>query len=87
LRDEPGWTEDRIRQAMGKGESNTLRLMHPLPVLIAYSTVIVKGGRVFFYPDLYGHDRLLDEALRQRSAELRRSAGLTPLRPTEADAK
>jgi hypothetical protein len=34
---------------------------------IAYSTVIVKGGRVFFYPDLYGHDRLLDQALRQRS--------------------
>jgi murein L,D-transpeptidase YcbB/YkuD len=37
-----------------------------VPVLIAYSTVIVKGGRVFFYSDLYGHDRLLDQALRQR---------------------
>jgi len=73
LRDEPDWTEARIRQAMDKGESGTLRLKHPLPVLIAYSTVLVKGGRVFFYPDLYGHDRLLDNALRQRSA------GLTPL--------
>ena len=81
LRDEPGWTEDRIRQAMGKGESKTLRLTHPLPVLIAYSTVIVKGGRLFFYPDLYGHDRLLDEALRGRSA------GLTPLRSTQAGAR
>ena len=66
LRDEPGWTEDRIRAAMDKGDSSVLRLSQPLPVLIAYSTVIVKGGRVFFYPDLYGHDRLLDQALRRR---------------------
>ncbi|MDP3759978.1 MAG: L,D-transpeptidase family protein [Ramlibacter sp.] len=66
LQGEAGWTEDRIRAAMDKGESNVLRLSQPLPVLIAYSTVIVKGGRVFFYPDLYGHDRLLDQALRQR---------------------
>ena len=68
LRDEPAWTEDRIRQTMEKGESSTLALKQPLPVLIAYSTVLVKGGRVFFYPDLYGHDRLLDKTLRQRSA-------------------
>jgi murein L,D-transpeptidase YcbB/YkuD len=81
LRDEPGWTEDRIRQAMGKGESKTLRLTHPLPVLIAYSTVIVKGGRLFFYPDLYGHDRLLDEALRERSA------GMTTLTQPAAGAR
>jgi murein L,D-transpeptidase YcbB/YkuD len=66
LRDEPEWTEERIRAAMDKGESNVLRLSKPLPVLIAYGTVIVKSGRVFFYQDLYGHDRLLDQALRQR---------------------
>lgn len=73
LRDDPAWTEARIRQAMESGASSTLALKQPLPVLIAYSTVIAKGGRVFFYPDLYGHDRLLDQALR------RRSAGLAPL--------
>jgi L,D-transpeptidase YcbB len=73
LRDDPAWSEGRIREAMGKGESSTLRLRQPLQVLIAYSTVIVKGGRVFFYPDLYGHDGVLDKALRQRSV------GLTPL--------
>jgi len=66
LREEPEWTEDRIRAAMDKGESSVLRLSKPLPVLIAYSTVVVKGARVFFYPDLYGHDRVLDQALRQR---------------------
>jgi murein L,D-transpeptidase YcbB/YkuD len=64
LRDEPAWTEDRIRAAMAIGESSTVRLAQPLPVLIAYSTVVVKGGRVFFYADIYGHDRVLDQALR-----------------------
>ena len=74
LQGEPAWTEERIRQAMARGESNTLRLAQPVPVLIAYTTVIVKKGRVFFYPDLYGHDRLLDQALRQHSATF----GATP---------
>ena len=73
LQDEPAWTEERIRAAMEKGESSTLRLAQPLPVLISYSTVVVKLGKVFFYPDLYGHDRLLDQALRQRSDLLSRS--------------
>jgi hypothetical protein len=68
LRDEPAWTEDRIRQAMAKGASSTVSLKHPLPVLIAYGTVIIKGGREYFYSDLYGHDRLLDQALRERSS-------------------
>jgi L,D-transpeptidase YcbB len=66
LQDEPGWTDERIREAMDKGVSTTLRLKQPLPVLIAYSTVIVKSGTVFFFPDLYGHDAVLDRALRQR---------------------
>jgi L,D-transpeptidase YcbB len=66
LQDEPGWTDERIREAMDKGVSTTLRLKQPLPVLIAYSTVIVKSGTVFFFPDLYGQDAVLDRALRQR---------------------
>jgi len=70
LRDEPTWTEERIRAAMAQGRSSTLRLKQPLPVLIAYSTVVVKGEQVFFYPDLYGHDQLLDQALRRYSANL-----------------
>ena len=72
LSDEPEWTDQRIRDAMGQGESGTLRLKQPLPVLIAYSTVVVKGSRVFFLSDLYGHDRLLDQALRERSGVLGR---------------
>ncbi|MBL8351662.1 MAG: L,D-transpeptidase family protein [Burkholderiaceae bacterium] len=65
LRDQPGWGEPRIREAMGQGRSTTLRLDAPLPVLIAYGTTLVKGGRIHFLDDIYGQDRVLDAALRQ----------------------
>lgn len=70
LQDNADWPEERIRAAMARGESSILRLTQPVTVLIAYSTVVVKAGRVFFYPDLYGHDRLLAKALRQHATAL-----------------
>lgn len=66
----PNWTDDRIRQAMNRGESATLRLAEPVPVLIAYGTALIKEGRIFFYEDIYGLDRLLDAALRKHSEAL-----------------
>ncbi len=64
LQDEPQWTVDRIREAMTAGASRTIKLRTPLPVLIGYSTVIARDSKVYFYPDIYGHDRSLDQALR-----------------------
>jgi murein L,D-transpeptidase YcbB/YkuD len=43
-----------------------VRLSTPVPVLIAYGTALVKRGRPYFYPDIYGDDGELAEALRQR---------------------
>lgn len=60
-----GWDSDRIRQAMSDGDPKTVRLAEPLPVLIAYGTAMVKQDRIYFYEDIYGHDRALDAALRQ----------------------
>lgn len=68
LKDMPEWTEARILEAMGKEESFTLKLAEPVPVLITYGTTLVRDGRIFFFDDIYGHDRLLDAALRARSA-------------------
>jgi murein L,D-transpeptidase YcbB/YkuD len=48
---------------MAAGASSTLRLAQPVPVLIAYGTALVLGGRVHFFNDVYGYDRLLDAAL------------------------
>jgi L,D-transpeptidase YcbB len=76
LQDDPHWTHERIEEAMSAGVSRTIRLRAPLPVLIAYSTVVVKHGQVYFYDDLYGHDMLLDQALRARSAALARQPSL-----------
>ncbi|WP_019450172.1 L,D-transpeptidase family protein [Cupriavidus sp. BIS7] len=68
LQDMPDWTEDRIRQAMSKGKSNTVALKQPLPVVLAYGTAIARAdGRVYFLPDIYGQDKLLEQALRQRT--------------------
>jgi murein L,D-transpeptidase YcbB/YkuD len=61
----PDWTEERLHEAMAAGESKTLRLATPVPVLIAYGTAIVRDGRVHFFDDIYGHDRMLDAALRR----------------------
>jgi L,D-transpeptidase YcbB len=61
------WTDERIRAAMtAPARPSVVALARPLPVLIAYGTALVKGGRVHFFEDLYGHDRTLDAALRAR---------------------
>lgn len=70
LAGQPEWTEERIRTAMAAGESSTLRLLEPLPVLIAYGTALVREGRIHFFDDIYGHDQALDAALRQRRLRL-----------------
>ena len=75
LRNMPEWTEDRIRKAMGRGESATLKLTEPVPVLIAYGTALVKEGRTFFFEDIYGLDHLLDDALRKHSRSLQPTNG------------
>ena len=84
LQDQPDWSETRIREAMERGKSATLRLKEPLPVVITYRTAVAKGGKVYFFPDIYGHDAQLDEALRKvagplpRAAEKTRGVGLRP---------
>ncbi|MBV6271886.1 L,D-transpeptidase family protein [Alcaligenaceae bacterium CGII-47] len=63
LYDEPDWPETRIRDAMSRAASRTISLHQPVRVLITYSTVIVKNDKVYFFPDLYSQDALLDKAL------------------------
>lgn len=66
LRDQPEWTDARIRAAMNGGEPTTVHFTARVPVYIIYATALaVANGDVFFYPDIYGHDRTLDRLLRQ----------------------
>ncbi|WP_284446786.1 L,D-transpeptidase family protein [Fluviibacter phosphoraccumulans] len=76
LKDEPEWTAEKIREAMENGTSKTIRLKTPVMVVIAYATAIVKqrGGTIYFYADIYGHDRQLRAALSQYSQRLQAQA-------------
>ena len=64
LRDNPGWTPERIRAVMNGSTTQQVNLAHPILVLIVYATVIVSDdGLVHFYDDIYGHDAALEKAL------------------------
>ena len=65
LRNNPGWTAEKVRAAMTSGPNNQqVNLTHPVPVLIVYATVIVGiDGVVHFYDDIYGHDAALEKVL------------------------
>ena len=64
LRDNPGWTPDRIHAAMNGTAPEQVNLAHPIPVLIVYGTVVVpEDGLVYFYDDIYGYDAALEAAL------------------------
>lgn len=64
LRNNPGWTPERIRAAMNGDKTEQVNLTHPIPVLILYATVIVsEDGVVHFYDDIYGHYATLAQAL------------------------
>jgi len=67
LRDQPGWTADRIRTAMEEGKDDTrLDLEHPVPVYIVYSTAVTsERGDTFFYQDIYHLDEDLDRLLKK----------------------
>jgi murein L,D-transpeptidase YcbB/YkuD len=65
MRDQPEWTEPRIRNAMSAGQEQTVKLKTPIPVHIGYWTAWVEpdGKTVRYTDDPYGidpaHARLL----------------------------
>jgi L,D-transpeptidase YcbB len=65
LRDQPQWTDAKIREAMQRGPDDaTVRLKTPVPIMIIYTTAVAtEDGRVFFFDDIYGHDETLENAL------------------------
>ena len=64
LRDQPEWTTERIKDAMQKDDTKTVVLKASIPIMIIYTTVVVReDGTVYFYDDIYGHDATLENAL------------------------
>jgi len=64
LRDQPQWTPERIAEAMKGTKTLQVNLDRPIPVLIVYATaVVLEGGEVRFFGDIYGLDAQLSAAL------------------------
>lgn len=65
LRGTPGWTLEKVRQAMQSGEDDvTVSLSRPVPVFIVYGTALAyENGEVHFSNDIYGFDAKLAAAL------------------------
>ena len=68
LRNNPGWTLERVRQGMQGGKDDvTLNLVKRVPVFIVYGTALAyENGDVHFTDDIYGHDAKLAKALARR---------------------
>jgi murein L,D-transpeptidase YcbB/YkuD len=65
LRNNQGWTLERVQQGMQSGPDNqTVKLARPVPVFILYGTAVAyENNEVHFYDDIYGHDAKLAQAL------------------------
>jgi L,D-transpeptidase YcbB len=65
LQGQPRWTLDAVRAAMQSGPDNQqVNLEKPVPVVIIYLTAVVEeNGEVYFFDDIYGHDRSLNAVL------------------------
>jgi murein L,D-transpeptidase YcbB/YkuD len=64
LADQSDWTETKVSATIQAGETTTVRLKQPWPVLVLYWTVDPDpGGDVRFYRDIYERDSAIIRAL------------------------
>jgi len=62
--EEKGWELNRVQEIIDSGKRTVVPLERPIPIHLTYRTVwIHPDGSVHFSPDIYGRDKLLEEAL------------------------
>jgi hypothetical protein len=59
LSNNPGWTKQKIAEAMYSDTPSIVNLKQKIPVLIFYSTALVTQSGVSFYPDIYAHINII----------------------------
>ncbi|MBM4208692.1 MAG: murein L,D-transpeptidase [Gammaproteobacteria bacterium] len=70
LKNQDNWTTDAIKKAMNSASTRHVQLQQPIPVLFFYTTAFVdQNNNLAFYPDIYGHDTVLMQAL-QKTGDL-----------------
>lgn len=68
LEKQPEWTASAIESAMTAKKSKTINVLEPVPVVLGYSTVVVKNNKIHFFADIYGQDKILDNAIKKMAA-------------------
>jgi len=65
LLDDPlRWSEEKLREAIATGRTQTVPVRHAVPVMLLYFTATVDAdGTLHFRPDLYGRDKPILAAL------------------------
>jgi L,D-transpeptidase YcbB len=68
LKNQGNWTVDAIKKAMRTPTMQHVVLRHPIPVLFFYTTSFVdQYNNLVFYQDIYGHDSVLQAALKNNN--------------------
>jgi murein L,D-transpeptidase YcbB/YkuD len=63
LSNQPGWSRERIEEAIDGTESVHVKVIRPIQLVTMYLTAVVrKDGEVHFLPDIYGEDHLPDSS-------------------------
>jgi L,D-transpeptidase YcbB len=69
LRNNPGWTPERVDAAFKAEKAQQVNLTKQIPVLLVYGTAIApEDGKVYFFEDIYGHDKSLTTLFSQAYA-------------------
>jgi L,D-transpeptidase YcbB len=69
LRNNPGWTSDRVAAAFKAEKEQQVNLKDQIPVLIVYGTAVApEDGKIYFFEDIYGHDKRLSVIFSQAYA-------------------
>jgi murein L,D-transpeptidase YcbB/YkuD len=64
LRNNPGWTPERIDAAFKGQKEQQVNLTKVIPVLIVYGTAVVpENGSAEFFQDIYGSDKKLEKLI------------------------
>ncbi|MGC1955994.1 MAG: murein L,D-transpeptidase, partial [Gammaproteobacteria bacterium] len=66
LEDAEHWNAERIQRVLASGQTETVHLASPVPVLLFYWTAKAdQSGTVDFRADIYGRDQRVLRALRK----------------------
>jgi L,D-transpeptidase YcbB len=64
LREQSGWSRDRILEAIQGTESISVKVKRPIQLVLMYCTAsVMKNGEVHFFQDIYGEDEALEKEL------------------------